>query len=255
MSSARLSAWFVLAASLCAVNGNRVRENIGLEVGKEGDDHRKQAEDPPFPCCQDQRCCQNEGNSGFKGLSCAKASYWTGEFPHCESMVEAWGTSNWKPVESHAIKFLRNKAGDPWGRKLEQMQAWSNSDFQSQNNWLEWLFPSDSPSEWSAHAPNLTDVDIKVIKKEQDLQQALLKNLQIFAKFLGIKVEWKDGTMSISDGDDLDDRANNFWDTHPMVFGAIHTCVKSLRLLGLETEADKFKQKTKDIDEEYQFDD
>jgi len=259
--SSRLAACFALAVSICAVLGHRAKVDSSLQVEKEGDDQCGELQTTTmttFPCCKDQEpdrfCCQNEGNSGFKGLSCAKASFWTGEFPHCEKMVDAWENVNWKPVESRVIKFLRKRIGDHRGRMLEQLQKYSNSELQSQHEWLEWLFPTCTPTPLSPNAVALTADDVKLIKREEDLQQAIRDNFKIFAKFLGIKVEWKDGKVSISDGPDLQDRADNFWDTHTwMVFAAIDHVAKSLKLLGLETEAQEFKAKTKEIDEDNDF--
>jgi len=65
---------------------------------------------------------------------------------------------------SPVIKFLSGSGSDHRGRFLEDVLAFSDNELESRHDFIQWLFPLDTPSAAVPGSPVLSSEDIKEIR-------------------------------------------------------------------------------------------
>lgn len=88
---------------------------------------------------------------------------------------------------SAAISFLRGIGGNDSGYTLEQILAWSDEDLEMEHNYIQWLFPTDTPSKFNPDAPVLKKRDILILRADPECQKNLLLGYERFLTFLGLE--------------------------------------------------------------------
>jgi hypothetical protein len=88
-------------------------------------------------------------------------------------------------MNSNIVKFLRNEDTDFKGRKLSELLGASDLQLERSHDYIQWMFPSDVPSQHSEDAPVLTSQDIYELqnddKVKSNLRDALLRMLVFFS--------------------------------------------------------------------------
>ena len=92
-------------------------------------------------------------------------------------------------MASDIIKFLRSEGKDHKGRTLISMLALTNAELEKTHDVIQWLFPSDIPSEAYPFAPILTAEDIKDLQGE-DVSSALTMCLERMIYFYESDNQW-----------------------------------------------------------------
>lgn len=87
-------------------------------------------------------------------------------------------------MESHIIEFLRGDKTDLKGRKLIHLQSLSDEQIERSHDVIQWMFPTDLPSQHSPTAPVLTNVDILIMRSDPDIltniQMSLMRMIWFF---------------------------------------------------------------------------
>jgi hypothetical protein len=137
---------------------------------------------------------------------------------------------------SRLLDFYRLAKRDSERRKLDEIWGWSDDELEECHDFIQWMFPLDEPSAFNADAPLVTEEDRAAFRAEPQLQAAMRQSLSVFLAFLGLTIT----------GDGRVIRADNFnqrlalWKYQNHNWLRITRVLKSLRLLGFESEANAF---------------
>jgi hypothetical protein len=129
---------------------------------------------------------------------------------------------------SQITDFFISNGLDNRGRSLKQMQAYSFGEMEAVHDFIQWAYPLHEKSLHSIDAPVLTKSDIETLRSSEVAKEGILKNVKAFKEFLGL-------------GEKRDEMRIAFWcrkGNHNLL--RITRIIKSLRLFGLESEANKF---------------
>ncbi len=140
--------------------------------------------------------------------------------------------------ESPLIAFYLGTARDGHGRMLDEILAWTDERLEDVHNYIQWLFPLDEPSRFSPRAPILTPADIERFRSDPDLPLALRRSLVRFLAFLGLERSEEGEAVTIRKASAYQDRRNTWLYQGSHNYLRVTRVLKSLRLLGLEREAE-----------------
>lgn len=84
------------------------------------------------------------------------------------------------------ILYLKNQGTDNHDRYLSDIWQFDNFQLEYTHNYMQWMFPSDIPSQNMRHSPVLTPAEREVCMADETIQQNFLKSLNIILDFLGI---------------------------------------------------------------------
>lgn len=120
------------------------------------------------------------------------------------------------------LNFLQQKEPDIYGRMLSDIWAFNDAKIESEHNFIQWIFPTTTPSASVPGSPVLDIEEVRLIRKSE----AALENLYTSADWYFAFLE-----------------RNNFWmKAHDHNHLRITRVIQSLRLLGDADEADFFRE-------------
>jgi hypothetical protein len=134
---------------------------------------------------------------------------------------------------SQLLEFYRGKSRDAAGRTLDDVLAWSDDELEDVHDFIQWLFPLPEPSQYNPDAPLLSQQDMDAFHSEPRLQDNLRRSFERILTFLGLT--WKEGM--VVEGTSFESRCADVWPFRNHNWLRITRILRSLRLLGLETEA------------------
>jgi Opioid growth factor receptor (OGFr) conserved region len=136
------------------------------------------------------------------------------------------------------VKFYAGTGGDDAGRLLRDIHIWSDDRLERTHDYIQWLFPLAEPSGFNFTAPRVADDTRHAFLNRPDLRGNLHTSFVRMLVFYGLKVEGN--PMRVVKASSFADRAK-VW-LHPSNHNhlRITRILKSLRLLGLEEEAQAF---------------
>lgn len=135
---------------------------------------------------------------------------------------------------SGLLSFYRGQGTDTAGRSLAQIWSWSDDDYESVHDFIQWLFPLPERSQFNSDAPLLTDEDIVAFKSDPGLAANLTKS---FARILGFLGLCQAENGRIIEGDNFADRIPDVWGRRNHNWLRISRILRSLTLLGMESQA------------------
>lgn len=91
---------------------------------------------------------------------------------------------------SPVIKFLSGSGSDHRGRFLEDVLAFSDNELESRHDFIQWLFPLDTPSAAVPGSPVLSSEDIKEIRGCQQSRTNLLRAKERMERFYRENDHW-----------------------------------------------------------------
>jgi hypothetical protein len=80
-------------------------------------------------------------------------------------------------MPSRVISFLRGETPDYKGRKLTELQSMPDWKLERTHDVIQWLFPTDIPSQHSQEAPVLSAEDVAILKDDLVVQGAIQMSL------------------------------------------------------------------------------
>ena len=135
---------------------------------------------------------------------------------------------------SRLVEFYRGQAPDSEGRSLREIWAWGDDELEAVHDFIQWLFPLPEPSRFNPDAPLLTAEDIAAFKADLFLRGQLRRSFERILSFLGLALA---RGSEVVEGPNFAARVPDVW-AHPNHnWLRITRILKSLRLLGLEAEA------------------
>ena len=93
-------------------------------------------------------------------------------------------------MPSNVIQFLRGKGFDHKGRTLNQIRALPNDRLEKEHDVVQWMFPTDLPSQHCKEAPILTTEDIETMKEDTAIQDNLQLSLDRMIRFYEADSNW-----------------------------------------------------------------
>jgi hypothetical protein len=159
---------------------------------------------------------------------------------------------------SKIIDFYLKEGLDSEGRSLEELLSWSDWAIETSHTTIQWLFPLKEPSNFNPDAPLLTDEDIAQWNERSVdggvLRMNLADSFYRFLRFLGLVATWDDiGELKVVLADNFNERMPLIWERFNHNFLRITRCLASLRLLGLQPEADAFYKRLQALYESRRF--
>ncbi len=136
---------------------------------------------------------------------------------------------------SKLTEFYAETGVDDEGRKISEIWMQNDAYFEFCHDYIQWLFPLREPSNFNPDAPLLTDEDIKIFKANPGIRHNLRNSFIRFLEFLGIQNYNTYNKLMF-------EFPNHNW-------LRITRVLKSLRLLGLESEAAAFYEFLKKVHE------
>jgi hypothetical protein len=139
---------------------------------------------------------------------------------------------------SEILTFYSGRSSDPRGRRLLEIQQWPDDLLESNHDFIQWMFPLLEPSSVHPDAPILDQETIREFKAHPELQQKLRESFLRMLAFYGFELNGDSGLV-VRVPDFADQSTNWLWPGNHNHL-RITRILKSLRLLGLETEAQAF---------------
>ncbi|KAF7863931.1 hypothetical protein EAF04_006896 [Stromatinia cepivora] len=151
--------------------------------------------------------------------------------------------------ESPLVSFYRNKTPDTAGRFISQILKWNHGMLEDTHDYIQWLFPLPEESMVS-NAP-LVDADVfAAFHSSSDLQSLLKNSLVKMLDFYGFEFadDLDENNLPIIVGSpDFTDKCGNWLVVRDHNHLRISRILRSLRVLGLESEAAAFYKALSDI--------
>ena len=116
---------------------------------------------------------------------------------------------------------------------LDEYWGWDIDTLEQVHDFIQWMFPLNEPSAVNPDAPLVTAEDQHAFRHEPLLKSSMLRSLNVFLNFLGLEM-CQDG--NVVRHAQFDQRIS-LWKYSNHNWLRITRMLKSLRLLGFETEA------------------
>jgi hypothetical protein len=140
------------------------------------------------------------------------------------------------------------RAPDPNNRTLAQILAWPDSDLEHHHDYIQTLFPLPEPSPFNPYAPTIDKPTFDHFRSDPSLRAQLRKALVRMLTFYGFQFS-PDGTMKIVPGVNFHHAAKNWVMRFNHNHLRITRIIRSLRVLGLEGEAEALFEAVKGVGE------
>jgi hypothetical protein len=156
------------------------------------------------------------------------------------SEVQPYQSYQWEYQMSDAKesvrKFLSGEGVDHLGRSRDSILAWSNEELESTHDFIQWLFPIETISQFHQMAPTPTVEEFKELRKDAMVYIGLLRGLVRMLQFYGL--EW--GDQVVVKSHEWKERSEEWaWRTGHNDL-RITRILHSLTLFGFDTEAHAF---------------
>lgn len=92
-------------------------------------------------------------------------------------------------ADSPLVAFYRGRGRDAAGRTLAEIQSWDEDRLERVHDYIQWLFPLDTPSAFNPLAPVLTPADIAAFLTDPELRDRLRASLRVMLAFYGLSCE------------------------------------------------------------------
>jgi hypothetical protein len=135
---------------------------------------------------------------------------------------------------SQLTDFYRGTAPDTEGRRIQEIWAWSDDDLEVVHDHIQWLFPLPEPSQFNPDAPLLSDQDISTFRADETVQANLRKSFERILAFVGLT---RTGSGEVIEGPNFSTRKADVWAAPNHNWLRVTRILRSLTLLGLESEA------------------
>lgn len=132
-------------------------------------------------------------------------------------------------MNQQIIDFYNGVGTDARGRKIEDIWLFDDIALEGVHDYVQWLFPLKEPSLFNKDAPLLDDETAQVFRTSPELQERVLRSLDVMLSFLRLKYE--SGAVAMGS----DDLHWLTWKNHN--FRRLTRMMSSLRLLGLDAPA------------------
>jgi hypothetical protein len=145
--------------------------------------------------------------------------------------------NNGGKVLSKFVQFYRNEVVHPDRLTIEEIMGWDDTQIEGSHNTIQWLFPLTTPSLNVANIQTISADEIEVFRAEPGLQSRVLQSLRRMLRFYGLELQ-SEGRKIVKTRDF--EKKSGWLYPRNHNYKRITRILKSLRILGLETEARLF---------------
>lgn len=143
--------------------------------------------------------------------------------------------------------FYRGLAPDDRGRMIQEIWAWDHAVLERVHDYIQWLFPLDTPSRFNPGAPVLDGRSIRIFRADPVIQTNLLSSLDVMLGFYGFTRAAGSDPPAIIKTDDFVKRRDCWLNRHNHNFLRITRILRCLRLTGREDLARAFFKALEEI--------
>ncbi len=162
-------------------------------------------------------------------------------FPHHVKGETAGSASNYdalamtdpKRTDTDLLRFYRGTGPDVAGRRIEDIWSWDQARLEYTHDFVQWLFPLPTRSAFNPDAPLLTDADRAAFTADPELQERMLRSLDVMLAFYG----FIRGEASVARTADFNARASQWLAPNNHNHLRLSRILQSLRLCGLAEQA------------------
>jgi opioid growth factor receptor-like protein len=134
------------------------------------------------------------------------------------------------------LGFYSGTMPDDHGRYLPDIQRWPDDELESVHDFIQWMFPLVDPSPVNPRAPVLDAETMVAFRSRPDLQQNLRASFLRMLQFYGLRMTASPPVV-VEKAPNFDSRVDNWLSSGNHNHLRITRIIRSLRLLGLEREA------------------
>ncbi len=131
------------------------------------------------------------------------------------------------------LTFYLNETPDHAGRFLHDIWAFSLEDLEYHHDFIQWLFPLDTPSPFNPEAPTLDTVTVRSFRGSRQHKQNLLHSLEVMLHFYGLA----DTNGVVIRADNFSERSTNWLRKGNHNHLRLTRILRTLHLVGLEQES------------------
>jgi hypothetical protein len=149
-------------------------------------------------------------------------------------------------MDSPIVEFYRLRKTDSEGRMLEEIWQWDHDRLEQCHDFIQWMFPLDEPSSFNSDAPILTEADCAAFAVDSALLSAMRRSVSVVLDFLGLEIRDDKTVVKASHFD----RRLALWKYTNHNWLRITRMLKSLRLIGLESEVQEIWKRLRQLHDE-----
>lgn len=124
------------------------------------------------------------------------------------------------------------------GLRLVDMWDWSFDQLEDAHDYIQWMFPLDTPSSVNPDAPLVTEETARAFAWDDVLKDRLHKSLAVMLKFYGLeRLVLPDGKLAVIRAATFPERRGVWIWPHNHNHLRLTRIIRSLTLLGLPTDA------------------
>lgn len=86
------------------------------------------------------------------------------------------------------VEFYRGERRNHVGDLLKHMMEFSLREMEDNHDFIQWMFPSNEPSQMNDEAPVLTLEESEIFKNDPELQKQVEASFRKFLNFLGLEL-------------------------------------------------------------------
>lgn len=148
---------------------------------------------------------------------------------------------------SSLVDFYHGRANHPSGSTFDQVLGWTDDRLESQHDYIQWLFPLKTHSRFNPTAPIFTDAILSEFRSSSNLLGNMHRAYIRMLAFYGL--EFDPSSNSVQRASNFSTRARIWLTLGNHNHLRITRILTSLRLTGLQAEANQFFAILQDINQ------
>ncbi len=161
-------------------------------------------------------------------------------------------TSNSIQSAPKLVRFYQHPNGekDCKGRTLSSILQWTDDDLEYSHNYIQILFPLPENSPNNLEAPVIDKATFDAFRSRPELRARLKVSFVRMLRFYGFELQESDGQVTVSPAANFPTATRRWVRSFDHNHLRITRIIRSLRVLGLEREAEAFFMALKQLSEE-----
>lgn len=145
-------------------------------------------------------------------------------------------------TQSKLVRFYEHPNGgkDFKGRTLSSILQWHDDDLEDSHNYIQTLFPLPEGSPFNSQAPPIDKATCDAFHSRPELRGRLRESFVRILSFYGFELQERDGGLKVSPATNFSTASENWVRPFDHNHLRITRIIRSLRVLGLEREAEAF---------------
>lgn len=136
------------------------------------------------------------------------------------------------------IAFYRGQEANNNGVTLDQILGWDDANLEAMHNYIQWLFPLQTPSGPNPTAARLDQATMQTFQSDPVLKNQVLRSLRRMLSFYGLQMD--EATRVMTRAPNFAARSAVWLSPHNHNFLRISRMIQSLHLLGLSDYSRSF---------------